>query len=291
MNFIRSHLTFNRSQRDGILSLIVSIVVLLFVLLFADFSEETALDISSSEVFVIQKKIDSLKAIQHKEKTTEIFTFNPNFITEYKAYTLGMSTEEFDRLKDFRKKGLWINSVADFKRVTQVSDSMLREISPLFRFPEWVSRPKQHISTGFNKNRSSSYSEKTDLNIATQQELQQVYGIGEQLSVRIVKYREKLGGFSDDLQLYNIYGLRQQVIENVLERFTVKTPVEITKYNINTASASDIATIPGVSFELAKKIWEFRKLREGISDLSELLKIEGISEQKLRLIALYLSVE
>jgi DNA uptake protein ComE-like DNA-binding protein len=61
--------------------------------------------------------------------------------------------------------------------------------------------------------------------------------------------------------------------------------------NINSCSASDLATIPGVSFTLGKKIWEFVRIREGVSDLSELEKIEGISPRKLQLFALYLYAE
>ena len=44
-------------------------------------------------------------------------------------------------------------------------------------------------------------------------------------------------------------------------------------------------------FEMAKKIWEFRRLREKITDIQELEKIEGMTERKLQLIQLYLSVE
>ena len=61
--------------------------------------------------------------------------------------------------------------------------------------------------------------------------------------------------------------------------------------NINKASASDIATIPGISFDLAKQIWEFRIVRERIENFSELEKIEGLSPIKLMLIQLYLQIE
>ena len=85
-----------------------------------------------------------------------------------------------------------------------------------------------------------------------------------------------------------MYGLDAAVVKRALLQFTVKTPKQIDKMNINAASASDIATIPNISFELAKKIWEFRKLRETIQDISELQKIEGLSKSKLQLIQLYL---
>lgn len=104
-------------------------------------------------------------------------------------------------------------------------------------------------------------------------------------------YREKLGGFTNDVQLYGVWGLNASVVDRLLKQFTVKTPKEIQKININTASASDIATIPGVSFELAKSIWEFRVLREQIESLSDLNKIEALSATKLQLISVYLTTE
>ena len=61
--------------------------------------------------------------------------------------------------------------------------------------------------------------------------------------------------------------------------------------NLNKISASDIATVPGISFELAKRIWEFRILNERIVDFIELKKIEGITERKLQGIQLYLKLE
>ena len=129
------------------------------------------------------------------------------------------------------------------------------------------------------------------MNTATAVQLQEVPGIGKVLSERIVKYRDKLGGFTDDVQLFEVYGLAPEVVQRASHRFTVKSPKEILKININTATASDLAILPGMSFELAKEIWEFVRLREGITDLSELEKIESISANKLRRIQLYLSVQ
>ncbi|MFT5078809.1 MAG: competence protein ComEA, partial [Patiriisocius sp.] len=111
-------------------------------------------------------------------------------------------------------------------------------------------------------------------------------------SERIVKYRDQtLEGFSSEAQLASVWGLDSIVIKRTLNRFAVKTPKKIVMIHINTASASDIATIKGVSFDLAKEIWEYRTLREGINSLDELAEIEGMTSSKLNLIKLYLSVD
>ena len=290
MNVFKSHLLFNRQQRGGILSLILLIFFGLLSFYFISYDQEELLDVSSPEIRMALAQIDSLRLAQDEKNKPKIYPFNPNFISDDKAYTLGMSTKEFDRLIAFRKSDKWINSVAEFKSVTGVSDSLLKIISPQFKFPEWVSNPTPNRKRkGYNIVRS--FEEKIDLNTATPLQLQEVFGIGEALSNRIIKYREKIGGFSGDIQLYNVYGLDDITVKRVLEQFTVKSPKEIIRTSINIATASDISTIPGVSFEEAKRIWEFIKLREGISDFSELKKIEGLTERKLALIQLYLSIE
>jgi len=282
---------FNRSQRNGILFLILLITGLLGVYHFIDFSEEDVLDINSSEIITIQKELDSLRAIEIASRKPKIYPFNPNFITDFKGYTLGMSAEEIDRLHKFRNQDKWVNSVKDFQKVTKVSDSLLNIISTYFKFPEWITNPKpkkKFSNKGYNE---KTFAQKVDLNVATVEQLQKISGIGPALSKRIIAYREKLGGFSADVQLQEVYGLEYKVIQRTLNEFTVKTPKEIIKMNLNSISASDIATIPGISFELAKKIWEFRILRERIEDFSELEKIDGMTQRKLMGIQLYLTLE
>lgn len=292
---IKSHFTFNRQQRSGILLLLFLIISLLCIYWFVDFSEEDTFDISSAEIVSIQNELDSLRLAAIENSKPKKYPFNPNFITDFKGYSLGMTNEEIDRLLDYRKEDKWINSAADFKNVTGVSDSLLNELSPYFKFPDWVTNPKPKTDYKDFKNEKGfsekPFAQKIDLNKATEEQLQQVSGIGEALSKRIVSDREKLGGFSNDIQLYSIYGLDPSVAQRALNIFTVKTPKKISKINVNKASASDISTIPGISFEMAKKIWEYRRLHEKINSVQELGKIEGMTERKLQLIQLYLSVE
>jgi len=46
-----------------------------------------------------------------------------------------------------------------------------------------------------------------DINTADSADLEQLPGIGEKLSARIIKYREKLGGYIDVQQLKEVYGM------------------------------------------------------------------------------------
>ena len=291
MEKIKSHFVFNKSQRNGILLLLFFISGYLVINYYVDFSKENLLDINSKEVIAIQKELDSLRTIEVESKKPKVFPFNPNFLTDFKGYTLGMSTEEIDRLLAFRKENKWINSVEDFKKVTKVSDSLLNKISPYFKFPDWVTNPKSKNKYVKKRFKEKKFTQKIDLNLATQDQLEAVNGIGKAFSKRIIDYRNKLGGFTNDIQLYQVYGLDFQVANSILKEFTVKTPKEIIKMNLNSISASDISTIPSISFDIAKRIWEFRILNEGIKSFSELENIEGLTKRKLQGIQLYLKLE
>ena len=192
MEKIKSHFVFNRSQRNGILLLVFFISGYLVINYYVDFSKENLLDINSKEVIAIQKELDSLRTIEVESKKPKVFPFNPNFLTDFKGYTLGMSTEEIDRLLAFRKENKWINSVEDFKKVTKVSDSLLNKISPYFKFPDWVTNPKLKNKYVKKRFKEKKFTQKIDLNLATQGQLEGVNGIGKAFSKRIIEYRNKL---------------------------------------------------------------------------------------------------
>ncbi len=289
MKKLKSHFRFSKNQRNGILLLIGTIILLQIIYFKVDFSKDSVLDFHSEEIIALQTQIDSLKQIASNSKQTEPRKFNPNFITDYSGYTLGMSPEEIDRLHQFREKDQWINSIADFKRVTQVSDSLLDEISPRFQFPDWVTNPRPR-KTNWNSINEKSFAQKTDLNKATAEQLQEINGVGEVLSNRIINFRNRLNGFLIDDQLHDVYGLEYGVVKRILAEFTVKEKPEVIKININTASASDMATLPFLSFNLAKEIVDYRLLHEGIKDIEELKNIEGFPKQKIERFALYLTV-
>ncbi len=290
MEKIKSHFRFSKKQRNEILFLIALIIIVQLIYFNLDFSKEAVFQTDSKEVLAIQKKIDSLREIKSNPKTYPIRNFNPNFISEYFGYTLGLSPEEIDRLHKFREEDKWINSVADFKKVTQVSDSVLNIISPYFQFPEWVTNPKPKSNYNYSRE-EKSFDQKIDLNKADTAQLKKIYGVGEVLSKRIIDYRARLNGFLADEQLYDIYGLENAVVKRIMEEFTVKEKPKINKININKASASDIATLPFINFQLAKEIIDYRYLHEGIKELEELKNIEAFPAHKFERFALYLTVQ
>ncbi len=290
---MKSHFQFTNKQRSGIFLLLLIIIIVQSAYLFLGFTNDNPPPIEDKKLVKLRRELDSLKQLKIANSQPKLFPFNPNYITDYKGYTLGMSNEEIDRLHVFRAKNQWVNSAEDFQRVTKVSDSLLVAISPYFKFPEWINNPKPknntYSSAYSNTNTTKTFEQKTDLNKATAEQLQKVYGVGEKLSERIITYRNKFeGGFIADIQLSEVWGLSPEVIQRIKNDFTVKTPRAIEKINLNTATRDQLVTIPYIDYEIANHIIEERTLREGFKTLEELTKVEDFPIDKIDIIALYL---
>jgi len=291
LNNFKSHFKFNKQERSGIFFLLLIIILLqVGYFVFRSFPMDESLNSFSADVET-QAKIDVLKQEALQKGSIKIYPFNPNFITDYKGYTLGMSVEEIDRLHNFRSKNTYVNSSKEFQKVTQISDSLLNVISPYFKFPEWIKNSKQYSANSkrYTKPNSEPVVIK-DINLATAKELRSINGIGEKLSARIIKFRDRLGGFLVNEQLYDVYGLEPQVVDRVLKQFKVLEVPLIKKININSASIEELQKLIYLQKKVAIGIVDYRNDNGTIVSFEELIKIEDFPVDKIDRITLYLSL-
>ena len=264
-------------------------------IVFGDFNKDETLQIQSPDVIAFYTQLDSLKLIEIENRKPKIYPFNPNYITDYKGEQLGMSLKEIDRLLAFRKTNKFVNSKKEFQQVTKVPDSLLVKIAPYFKFPDWVvKRNKTSYKSNFKAGKTK-YKKKpistTDLNKATAEDLKTIYGIGEKLSERIIKYRTKIQGFTYKEQVAEVWGLEKVVVDKVLSTFKIIDKPVIIKQNVNTISFKKLLKNPYIDYNLCKKIFEYRDEVAELQDISELKNIKGFPLDKYDRIVLYLVAE
>jgi len=286
-SIVKSSLTYSRSQRIGILIFFIIIILVQGIYFFSDFTSKEAINKERPKWLALQNTLDSLK-IDGKNYKPTIYPFNPNFITDFKGYKLGMSVEEIDRLLAYRKQNKFVNSAEEFQVVTKVSDSLLKAISPYFKFPDWVNNKKNNFPT-FTKKDFSKPEKITilDINQAKKEDLMKVYGIGDKISDRILEQKEKFGAFVSMEQMNDIWGLSPEVIEKLKSSFSVKSISNCKKININNASVKELIQFPFFRYQLAKDIVVYRTMNGHIS-IEDLSKIKGFPVEKIKIIALYL---
>lgn len=295
MKIFKSHFWYTKNQRNGILLLLIIIIFLQLILHFKNFDSQQLVDLSLPKITFYNKQLDSLKKKSSKKKKFKIYPFNPNYISDYKGYQLGMNVDEIDRLLAHREQRLYVNSAKEFQTITKISDSLLQKISPFFKFPEWVQKKNN------NKNNQQRYipnsrinvSEITtvDINKATLKDFTAIEGVDEYISERIIKYRSKLQGFSFKEQLFEVWGLDELMANKILSTFSIKNKPIIKKVNINTASFKEVLSNPYIDYELCIQIFDYKDEVAELQSISEIKNIEGFPIKKYNRIVLYLLAE
>ena len=290
---ILTYFNFTQQQRTGILLLFVIIIVLQLVYFYVDFSADAKEYPQKQKWLSLQSEMDSLKMVRGRD-LPQIYLFNPNFITDYKGYKLGMSLEEIDRLLAFRKENKYVNSPKEFQKVTKISDSLLNVMAPYFKFPDWVKNKKQNIKfKQYATYQNKAFAKKenviiTDINQATKDDLIKIYGIGEAISVRILEQKETLGGFVSMEQMKDVWGLSPEVIEELNTHFKVVALPRFKKIEINNASLKELSQFHYFRYALSKEIVTYRSMNGDIKNIEDLTKIKGFPVDKANIIGLYL---
>ncbi len=233
-------------------------------------------------------RLDSAITKAGEENKPEIYPFNPNYLSDYKAYILGIDTVQLKRIRAFRAQGKFFSNAEEFRRVAGLPDSLYRKLKAYIRIPQFKKSKRKDFS--YTKNPTPVV--KQDINTATAEDLKAVYGIGDKLSERIVRYRKKLGGFSIREQLKDIYALSPEAYENLWQRFEIRTPKIISnKIKLNEADIQLLRRNPYIDFDLAERIVEYRALHGPFKRLEDLKKVAGFPVEKYKRIALYLQLD
>lgn len=264
----------SKPQRGAILILLVLLIAVQLYRLLVNSPELSPVDLSQAQSY--QTQLDSLK-IKENAQTPIVYQYNPNYLTDYRAYTLGLPPEAFDKLLRYRQTNSYVNTPKQFQEVTKLSDSLMEKLLPQLKFskPLYKSKTKNRIVL------------KKDINKASTSDFQEVSGIGAVLSERIIKYRSFLSGFSVLEQCYEVYGLDSLVVQRLWERFEIQSLPEIERLDLTTVSLQELEQIPYLNRADARKIIAHRTKNKGISTatLSELFVN---SPNKLQRIKLYL---
>ena len=133
-------LRFSKGHYFGIAILICSIALLqLFIYWFNNQKDTASLALTQDEKnwLLVQNEIDSIKEV-NQENSNKIYPFNPNFISDYKGYKLGMTEAQIDKLHQLRKQNKYVNSKSEFQKLTGVSNEWMKQYAIYFKFPDWV---------------------------------------------------------------------------------------------------------------------------------------------------------
>lgn len=284
-------LRFTKQQQKGVVALLLLILVVqlsYYICVSVLFTGDKFTSQEEREWLSHQTEIDRLQ-LQKSQKRDTIFPFNPNYISDYKAYVLGINLKQLNKLNEYRQSGAFINSAQEFQNVTGVHDTVLAKLSPYFRFPvkpiSKQSDNEQHVIPAITHKDEIVI---IDINKATSEELIKIHGIGDYYSKLIIERREQLGGYVSMEQMNDFSQIPQQAIILLKEHFQVNEVPQTLKINVNNASLNQLSRFPYFDKDLARAIITHRSMLGKFVKIEDLLKINGFPVQKEKIIALYL---
>jgi competence ComEA-like helix-hairpin-helix protein len=246
-----------------------------------------------------QKQLDSLithwqKREQEKKDSSVIapvswFAFNPNTASKEELVRLGFSSYVASRLENYRNKGGKFIIKSDLLKLYGMDTALYSKLYTWIDLP--IEKPikkleeKKEIELAQKRSK-----EKFDLNLADSSQFISVYGIGSKLSVRIIKYRDRLGGFITANQLSEVYGLDSVVISEIKKRTFITENFKPKTIELNTASEKELAAHPYIKYSIAKAITAYRFQHGNFKSIDDLSKIAIIDQAAFEKIKPYLSL-
>ncbi len=302
--WLKNFLSFNTTERTGIFILLgLILIAVLLPLAFRHLTRPAEVDISAfrqdiqdfekglaadSAEFVKKADID-FEHIDRSIASRQIkpFPFNPNEIDAGQWKLLGLKDWQVKIVMKYRSKGGRFLKKEDLSKIYGITQAEFDLLQPYIQLPEIAEKP----AVAYAKPDKPVYKTTiVDLNTADSETLLELKGIGPSFARRILKYRERLGGFYSATQLMEVYGFDQQRFDQVAPYCLVGNgPYK--KINLNTITTAELKKHPYMDFYSAKAIVDRRISKGKYSSVEQIRELPLIYGDLYEKIKNYFSIE
>ncbi len=200
-------------------------------------------------------------------KTPMLFQFDPNEVSREELIKLGFTERIASSLINYRLKGGHFKSADDLKKIYGLNPDLANRLIP-YAVVKTASN-----ATPFQKQKDapSSTPAMLDINHADSTAFASLPGIGSRLSSRIVRYRQRLGGFYDLNQLKEVYGITDSTLKQIRGMLYNKGD-GINKLNLNEMKYEELSSHPYIGYSKARLLIAFRNTHGKIKNRDELMR-------------------
>lgn len=314
--FLQENFGFDNREIKGFLLLLFLMILLLFVPFFVDLLwkeapqnntntqklDEIVANLTQSDTtdeqyskYVNYPKYKNKKKYSSNNKNSpkvpkELFEFNPNEIEIEKWEKLGLRTKIAQNIRKYIDKGGKFRTKESLKKVYGFPEDLYEELEPYINIPKEENQ-KENNKNNYAENKNEKFIQSFDLNLADTTTLMQIRGVGLKTALNIIKYRDKLGGFTSLDQLNEVYILkkRPEVIEEI-KKYAQISENNIKKIRINSISEEELNK--NIHFKgIAKIIINYRKQHGKYKSIDDFKPIKIVTPEFLEKVAPLLSYE
>ena len=284
-SWIRRYFGFSRTETSGFMILVGLFTIVLFFPVFLKmvinqntYNTKINTQELDSLVALMEEKIVSskkTKAANKEIKKIKLTKFNPNTAKYEEFLHLGLTAKIARRIINYRQKGGNFVVKQDLKKIYGLTKDEFNRLKYYIDLPNQILYDDKKPG---KSNKTTDFPDKVlidqfDINKVDTAQLMSIQGVGSTLSARIVKFRDKLGGYVTIDQIGEVYGLSQEVIKSIKEKGFIEDPFRPELININKASVNRLSTHPYISKRLASQIVKYRDQHGKYENLEQLMNI------------------
>lgn len=322
---IREYFSFTRKERLGVIVLLL-IIVLLFIVpywirrppgtedpeatrQFAPLIGKLAKD--SAATGEERRPGSSMQAFpttsqgryypdDRRTAPATLFYFDPNQLGESDWQKLGLTPRQSRILAHYTGKGGHFRSPADLEKIYGLSLEDRNRLMPYVRIRASVDRqdklpftshrlPMPEAPSPFHPGK---YPRKKaiviDINLADSSQWEQLPGIGEKLAARIIRFREKLGGFYSVFQVAETFGLPDSTFQKI-QPWLTSDSAAVQRIDLNTVSEEAMKQHPYIRWKLATVLIRYREQHGKFQSADELGQVALLDAAALKRLRPYLA--
>lgn len=291
----------SKRQRIGSLILVLIFVIihiynfLLYPVIFKNHATYSISDlyIHYCDSVFLTNKHNSLIVKANIEDTVVYHSFDPNLVDSSKLARFNLPQKLVSNWINYRIKGGRFYKCADLEKIYGMRPEILDSLMiycHLTKTPE----PGRFITSNPRENHSGKYTreniriEMVNINTDDSLAFKRLKGIGPVLSKRIIKYRNRLGGFHDLAQLTEVYGVEDSVLSINKSMLTVQGPLD--KININECGFKELIRHYYFDKPTTNAILKYRKQHGIFDSIQQVKNIRIINDSIYNRIIPYLEI-
>jgi len=299
--WLKEYFSFTKKERVGVVTILA---ILIFVWYLPDLlPKKNEFDAKTFEALqreaIAFLKMDSVGSkndsvpIARRDKSIErsLFYFDPNTLSAQGWERLGLTEKSIRVIQNYLLHGGSFRKPEDLQKIYGLRRESSEKLMPFVRIKETekAERPPPNLSYMKAPLPRQSRELSVDINTADTTAWIELPGIGSRLAVRIVGFREKLGGFHSVEQVAETFGLKDSVFQSI-RKYLHCDSSGLRKIELNTASLEELKSHPYLRYSLANAIFQYRLQHGNFAKLDELRKIMVITDDIFTKIEPYLTV-
>lgn len=283
---IKEYLSFTRRERIAVIVLLLSMAVFIALPYYYEPAFEQPIPDSSLNRFlstaddnrVPRHSEAKAPAISGEHSSAVLFRFDPNKISEAGWQQLGLSARLASTIMKYRSKGGQFRKPEDLKKIWGMKPEVAERLMPYVSIEPGINA--QHNGKEVFNN-SRAFEKKTaqviDINLAQLEDWKNLPGIGEVLAARIIRYREKCGGFSSIDAVGTTYGIADTVFGK-LRTYLKFDEHSLPKIDLNQAGITQLKNRLQLSFLQAKALVRYRDEHGPYISIDDLSNVPGLAD-------------